>query len=169
MKRLVYLPCEIKSRDLLARLLIADYLLKAGIPVVLGDIWSMEANAATAVPGCWLFATANKVQAKVMSHVKSSGHRVFTTDEESLPLVDALTTASTEAVEMCDGFFVHNSAHETSLKARFPSHARKFKMTGSARIEALASIEMLVVPVSSTPATASSTHWLVDPNNAWTD
>jgi hypothetical protein len=61
---IVYLPCELKARDLASRLAIANHAIAAGYPVILGQQWSMFTNLKQqAPPGCILFTTANTFQA----------------------------------------------------------------------------------------------------------
>ena len=60
--RYAYLTCELKSRDLDSRLLIADHLLDKGVSVVIGQQWSIVENIETAPVGVFVFKTANKIQ-----------------------------------------------------------------------------------------------------------
>ncbi len=138
MNRVAYLNCELKSRDLESRLLIASRLLRAGIPVVIGPVWSLVGNARAKrnIPGCYLFTTSNNAQAKAMMWARDAGHIVIASDEEALPLVNPLKNVTAAAVESCDRFLVDTAAHHDMLIEAFGC-AEKFSIAGSARLEAV--------------------------------
>ena len=151
MYSVAYLCCELKSRDLESRLLIATHLLNAGIAVVVGQVWALVGNAQNKknLPGCYLFTTANDAQAKGMAWASEAGHLVAASDEEAFPLVDSLINVSPEAIERCHCLLVDSKDHLDRLKAASPEHSSKFRMTGSPRAEAIqtASLE----PASTNP------------------
>src|SRR5262245_34403808 len=84
----VYLTCELKGRDLGARLLIADHVVAAGYTAVVGQFWGLTDAIMSQhlPPGVMCFATANKVQVRTMAACKRVGQIIATTDEEALPL-----------------------------------------------------------------------------------
>ena len=137
MRRIAYLSCELKSRDLGSRLLIASHLVKAGVPVVVGQYWALKANVQTrqCFPGCILYATANQVQAASMKKAREAGSLVVVTDEEAAPLVDSLPNVSVDALKHCHLFLVDTKAHRDLLANRFGGE--KLIVTGSPRWEAL--------------------------------
>ena len=151
MNRIAYLNCEVKYRDLSTRLLIASYLLKFGIPVVVGQVWALVANARAGhnLLGAYLFATTNKFQAKSMGWVKEAGHIVVASDEEILPAYDPLPFVTPEAVAVCDRLLIDTPHHEAALRGAFPDLFHKFTVTGPVRLEALQKIK--IEPASSSP------------------
>ena len=144
MKRVAYLNCEVRGRDLESRLLIASQLVQLGIPVVLGQMWALLKNAAgrKCPPGVFLFTTANRIQAVAMSWMKKAGSLVIASDEESLCLSDPTTTISAEAIEVCDRFLVNSHPHRQILVQRHANAEEKFITTGSARIQVIREIEI---------------------------
>lgn len=120
----VYLPLEIKHRELPSRLLIAAHVLADGKPVVIGNHWSMtdEANLAALPPGAFLFKTCNKIQGSVMTDAKAAGHFVAATDEEVLVFNEdtGFTLAfSDAAADALDLFFAQDNNHKAALTHRF--------------------------------------------------
>ena len=77
MPRYAYLTCELKSRDLDARLLVAAQLIARGMSVVVGQQWSMNVNAGHVPPGVFLFKSANSIQVEAARKVKTFGHRII--------------------------------------------------------------------------------------------
>ena len=125
MNRVAYLNCEVKSRDLTTRLLIASHLLKFNIPVVVGQVWALIANAQARknIAGAYLFATTNKFQAKGMQWVKDSGHFVIASDEEILPAFDPIPFVTPEALEACDKLLVRYCAGRLTCQKKKPGCA----------------------------------------------
>ena len=120
----VYLPLEIKHRELPSRLLIAAHMLAAGKPVIIGNHWSMTdaANLAALPPGAFLFKTCNKIQGAVMTDAKAAGHFVASTDEEVLVFNEdtGFTLAFSDmAAAALDLFFAQDKNHEAALARRF--------------------------------------------------
>lgn len=85
----IYLPIEIRGRELQSRLELAKLLVKRGCQVVLGQQWSLFQNAHNIPKGIILFKTCNAIQAKNMANFKSAGHVVVAMDDEVLPCSDA--------------------------------------------------------------------------------
>ncbi len=139
MIRIAYLNCEVKSRDLSTRLLIASHLLEFGVPVVVGQVWALVANAKAGInhPGVYLFATTNQYQAKAMTWVKKAGHRIIASDEEMLPGREPVLLISPTAMEICDQFLIDTAEHEQAISAAFPEAKHKFSVSGPVRLETL--------------------------------
>ena len=166
MHSVAYLLCELKSRDLDSRALIAAYLLKSGIPVVVGQKWGIWANKLTSPRGCYLFATANSIQGADMVEVRDAGHMVIASDEEALPLVDSIANVAPNAVEACDKFLVDTEAHKSILVARYGHAAEKFIVSGSPRLEAIRTTEF--EPIGGSPYILFNTSFALI-NSVWGD
>ena len=116
----VYLPCEIKTRELDSRV----ELLKAlpGCTVVIGQQWDLFANAQNLPTGVILFKTVNRIQGANMAAWKAAGHKVAALDEESL-IADgptALVSAvSRLAMKNCDLFLAHSQGQGDAIKSVF--------------------------------------------------
>jgi hypothetical protein len=116
--KIIYLPCEILTRELESRV----ELLKAlpDCTVVLGNQWSMFANAANLPTGLILFKTVNQIQGHNMAAWRAAGHTVVALDEESL-IADGptalLSAVSRLAMDNCDLFLAHSQAHADSIRS----------------------------------------------------
>ncbi len=138
-QRVVYLPIEIKHRELPSRLLIAAHLLEAGCTVVLGNHWSMttEANLAALPDGIFLFKTMNKIQGRHMAEARRAGHVVAASDEEVLVFTEHngfMYAFAEEAGMACELFFAQSEAHKEAVESRFPTLRGKVHATGNPRI-----------------------------------
>ena len=144
MYRVAYLCCELKGRDLESRLLIASHLLSKGYAVVVGQVWALVANAKANrnLPGVYLFCTSNQAQASVMNWVTDGGHMVVASDEEALPLIDPLVNVSEDTLKVCKEFFVDSEDHREKLSTAFPKFAKKLRVTGPPRLEAIKSADI---------------------------
>jgi len=138
MNPVVYLTCELKSRDFESRLLIAKCLLQSGFAVVVGQQWSMSTNAKTAMAGCYLFKTVNKIMAGYIAKSRSAGHLIVSTDEESLPFCGDgfLSNIDSGAIEMTDLFLALNEEQRHIMLRQFPK--LRVETTGNARVDLIA-------------------------------
>lgn len=140
----VYLPLEIKHRELPSRLLIAAHVLAAGKPVVIGNHWSMtdEANLAALPPGAFLFKTCNKIQGAVMTGAKAAGHFLASTDEEVLVFTEDsgfLYAFSDAAATALDLFFAQDDNHKAALARAYPN--LKAEIVGNVRADLMRTSE----------------------------
>jgi surface carbohydrate biosynthesis protein len=140
LERVAYLTCELKSRDLDTRLFIASHLCRMGIPVVVGQFWGINGNIGKGKCGCYLFATANGIQAEAMARAVDAGSVVVATDSEALPLADPLISVSAEAVEICEKFLADTDTQKDLLAKKFGT--AKFITTGSPRLDLLSSMDI---------------------------
>jgi surface carbohydrate biosynthesis protein len=133
MPRYAYLMCELKSRDLDARLLVAAHLVARGMSVVVGQQWSMIVNAAHAPAGVFLFKSANTIQADAARRVKACGHRIVFMDEEVLAIVSPYIIrqiTAPDVLEIADVFLFQSEMHREILKGSGP-------IVGSLRVDLL--------------------------------
>ncbi|MBX7200398.1 MAG: hypothetical protein K1X51_13615 [Rhodospirillaceae bacterium] len=139
MSPIAYLTCELKGRDFESRLLIAAELIKLGYYVVVGQYWGLIFAAPAAPRGCYLFKTANNIQADAMQKCAGLGHKVVAADEEALPWVPALAPANADArtFDYCDSFLALNAAHAQAVEAAFPMARGKTTVSGTARMDLL--------------------------------
>lgn len=132
----IYLPIEIKHRELPSRLLIAAHALAAGKMVVVGNHWSLMHNLAALPAGAILFKTCNSIQARHMADAKAAGHFVAATDEEVLvfnePNGFRLAFAD-EAAQALDVFFAQGTDHREALLAKFPN--LPIEVSGNVRVD----------------------------------
>ena len=142
MEPIVYLTCEIKGRDLDSRALIAAHLVKRGYTAVLGQYWNLKDFSSGAPRGCYLFKTANQIQADGMSVCKMHGHAVVASDEESLSVSEAVGAELTvpATFEYCDLYLALTPAHERSIHKAMPASIGRTRVTGTARADLLRAV-----------------------------
>ena len=164
MQRIAYLLCELKARDFEPRLLIAAALLKAGCAVVVGQRWSMAYNGPTAPQGCYLFPTANAIQAATMATVAQGGHIIAAADEEALALAGPamLEILAPESLQRAV-FFAHSDLHARTVSAAFPGST--ITVTGSARID-LCAAQGAAARTTATPYVLVNTNFPLT-NSVW--
>lgn len=138
--RIAYIGCELKSRDLDARLYLAAHLLQHGITVIVGQQWAIWKNANTMPRGCVLLGTANAVQARKAMELKRLGHAVAVSDEEAMALVapeHILANVEREALAACNAFMANGEVQADAIARAFPDLAEKIVVTGSPRADLL--------------------------------
>ena len=135
---LVYLPIEIKHRELPSRLLMAHYLLHAGYAVVIGNQWSLSANHENLAEGLFLFKSMNAVQARSMATARKAGHVIVASDEGALGAVDEegfLREVTNLAAENCDLFLSQSPTHADIVERKFPGLRGRVHVVGNPRLE----------------------------------
>ena len=134
----VYIPLELKARDLDPRLLLAIELVKRNVNVVIGQQWSLSKNIFNVPKGLFLFKTVNEIQATQMVDAINAGHIVTATDEEVLACAceecfqSGLCQTAAKNVHI---FFANNSNHANTVKDQFKEMRNKTVITGNPRIE----------------------------------
>jgi surface carbohydrate biosynthesis protein len=126
LKRVLYLPMEIASRELDSRLLLAAFALKRGFEVVLGQKWLIERNVEAMPPGIYLSKTLTQRDARTLCQAKERGYLVAAIDEEMPGLVtaaDELRWISDDAVAATDRIFISGDNNTASVRQRFPAAA----------------------------------------------
>ena len=132
----VYLGVEIKTREFESRLRTAAHLLKMGIPVVIGQQWSIWENVQTLPRGVALFKTTNEIQAKVMRAFKSAGHTVVALDEEALCCRGAacfLQGMADAAAPNIDLFLAQNKEQQAVLNSKYKN--LNIRVVGNPRVD----------------------------------
>ncbi|WP_374311634.1 surface carbohydrate biosynthesis protein [Dongia sp.] len=126
LKRILYLPMEIASRELDSRLLLAALALKRGFEVILGQKWLIERNIDAMPAGIYLSKTLTQRDAKSLRQAKDRGYLVAAIDEEMPGLVtspDELRWISDDAVAATDRIFISGDHNTSSVRTRFPQSA----------------------------------------------
>lgn len=123
LRRLLYLPMEIASRELDSRLLVAALALSRGFEVVIGQKWLIERNVEAMPAGIYLSKTLTQRDAKTLARAKERGYLVAAIDEEMPGLVtqpDELRWMSDDAVDVTDRIFIAGAHNSNSVRQRFP-------------------------------------------------
>ena len=140
----VYLPIEIKARELEGKLLLALIAAEKGHTVILGEKKDTLNLAKTDYlpPGIVhdKSLTPGEYKIKYLTKLKEQGHLITSQDEES-GLVDesyetfAKRRYSEKTVSMADKIFTWGKHDQSSLQAIYPEHAKKIVATGSPRVD----------------------------------
>jgi surface carbohydrate biosynthesis protein len=140
MEPIVYLPVEIKYREMPSRMLIASHLIQAGYAVVLGSHWAMTSppNQAALPQGLFLFKSVNRIQGNAMAMLHGNGHAIAASDEEVLVFIEdrGYTVAFSEnSANICELFFAQSKAHMRAVENRYPQLRGKIRVVGNPRID----------------------------------
>ncbi|MBK8158269.1 MAG: hypothetical protein IPK59_05630 [Rhodospirillaceae bacterium] len=140
LRRLLYLPMEISSRELDSRLLLAALALNRGFEVVLGQKWLIERNVEAMPPGIYLSKSLTQRDARTIMRVQELGYSVAAIEEEVPGLVtkpDELRWIADDAVRHTDAIFIGGEVNTSSMKLRFPFAAERIHMTINPRWDLL--------------------------------
>jgi len=140
----VYIPIEIKVRELEGRVLLALAAAERGHTVVVGAKKDTLALASKGVlpPGVIHLKsiTPHDSMKKMLSKLKQNGHAITVQDEESGLLDESYDTFarlrfSDETIEAVDKVFAWGNYDLRSLKEFYPDQAEKFALAGSPRVD----------------------------------
>lgn len=140
LRRVLYLPMEIASRELDSRLLLAVLALKRGFEVVLGQKWLIERNVGAMPPGIYMSKSLTQRDARAMTQAKELGYIVAAIEEEVPGLVakaDELRWIADDAVRLADAIFIGGDTNTTAMKTRFPFAADRVHMNLNPRWDLL--------------------------------
>ncbi len=121
LEKVLYLPMEIASRELDARLLLAVIAVERGLEVVLGQKWLMERNVGRMTPGIYLSKTLTVRDAKVLNQARRAGSVTAAIDEEIPGLVvhdKNFWWMAPEAVRSTDLIFIPGTFNSTAMRER---------------------------------------------------
>lgn len=138
--RMLYLPIELSSRELLSKLLIGLQAAEAGIPTILGQMWLLNKNLPRLDPGFVMFKSVQRLHVKGMRTAKSHGHGVGVIDEEALAWAEDQELSIEVAPDLfgtADVLFAHGPKHHQALVDRFPMAENQVVVTGNPRTDLL--------------------------------
>jgi surface carbohydrate biosynthesis protein len=135
MHPIVYLPCELKARDLESNMLLANELARRGLSIVIGQFWGIYANLPTGQRGVLLANTVNSIQVKMTAAARAQGYIVVGSDQEALPFSGGgwLINIAPEAVSDCSIFLVASDDQAIAFTHRFPG--TPISVVGNPRID----------------------------------
>jgi surface carbohydrate biosynthesis protein len=136
----LYLSVENKTREFDAKLLVGCAAAEAGLNVVIGQQWLMNANLQHMPPGVVFFKGMNRVQAVNMNKARRFGHTPVANDEEALGLADLdymVRDVAPETAQACELVFAQGKQQKIGLmtKRRFPD--ARVRVTGNPRLDLL--------------------------------
>ncbi len=140
LRRILYMPMEIASRELDSRLLLAVLALARGYEVVLGQKWLIERNVDAMPPGVYLSKSLTQRDARTIMRVQELGYLVAAIEEEVPGLVTTpseLRWIAADAVRHADAIFIGGETNTNSMKTRFPFAAARVHTTINPRWDLL--------------------------------
>ncbi len=138
--KFLYLPIEVASRELDARILLAIRAVAQGTTVLIGQQWLMMWNLQKFRPGVVFFKGINKVQFSWMHRAKRAGHKTVAIDEEVTAISNArfvLKEVHESLFPLTDKIFTQGPFQHETISNRFPKVAPKLTTTGNARWDML--------------------------------
>lgn len=140
---ILYLPVEIKARELESKSLLALAAAEAGFHVVIGRTWVLSAESYhDTPPGIMMFKTLNAMDAMNMATAQLNGpHLIAALDEEAFgrsasPRAVKLNVAPI-AVDVADLVLMQGRAHQETWANLFGIDARNLKVTGNPKTDLL--------------------------------
>lgn len=143
---ILYIPVEIKARELPAKLMIAAHAAAAGLKVVIGQTWALFAgNFSDLPPGIILFKTLNSIDAHNAKVARDAGHLTCALDEEAFgrSTEEPVYRQNTDqkALACMDLVMVQGVAHRAMLERLHPEAKARLSVTGSPRADLLRDIK----------------------------
>lgn len=136
----LYLPIEVASRELRAKLLLTYFAVDAGFEVVIGWKRLMNKNLRYMPPGIVVFKTLTGKDGRAMREARAAGHRIAAIDEEVPGLVtmkQRLRWVRAESVATSDFVFAVGEEHKAAFLRFHPAHADKYRVAGNPRWDLL--------------------------------
>ncbi len=136
----LYLPIEVASRELHAKLLLTHFAVDMGFEVVIGWKRMMNKNLRYMPPGIVMFKTLTVDDAVAMRAARAVGHRIAVIDEEVPGLVattQKLRWVTRDSVEASDLIFTTGDEHDDAMRQFYPAHADRYWVVGNPRWDLL--------------------------------
>lgn len=136
----IYLPIEIKRRELYSRIYFAIYASLKGYKVTIGRKTKFHDFCEFLEPGNYISKSLGAGSIEHLKKMKKLGHKVFYLNEEGLMSFNKEFThrmVSLEGIELIDGVFTWGKNHSQEMMEIFPKLKTKFMITGNARFDIL--------------------------------
>ncbi len=138
----LYIPVEIKTRELEAKLLVAFEAANNNFKVILGPKDKIIKKMPYLKRGIVLWSFGNvKNYKSVFKYIKNSGHKIATIDEEGLVFLNreiySKYRISAEAIKNVDICFAWGDIHKEAMIYRTPEIEDKIVMIGNPRFDLL--------------------------------
>jgi len=143
MRKILYLPIEIKKRELLPKLFLGLSALNKGFNFVIGNKTSIFAATDYFGPGVYFYKSMNFNDTNHIKAIKKKNNIYVVHDEESGVTHSTLKTfnnfinirSSKENINLIDKFFTWGKFDHSAWIKKYKKHKNKFKMTGSPRLD----------------------------------
>lgn len=140
-KKWLYLPIDVKARELEAKALLAIVAAHKGWNVVLGPKHAIPRALSIFPKGAFIGLGALKNFAKAFAQYKSGGHVVATLDEEGLVTwssdINGQIRLSPEATDYIDKYFTWGRKHAEIIQEKNTHLATKTVISGNPRFDIL--------------------------------
>ena len=136
----LYLPIEVASRELHAKLLLSYFAVDRGYEVVVGWKRVINKNLRAMPPGIVMFKTLTARDGEAMDKARAAGHRVVALDEEVPGLVatkQKLRWVAKESAAASDVIFAVGDDHLDALRQFHSAHADRYRVVGNPRWDLL--------------------------------
>lgn len=139
----VYIPVEVKARELTAKLVLANSLVQKGFGVVIGSHSHVRDLALQDTNGAYIEKDFFYRRTVEMGEMKKRGFHLYAYDEEGLVYLQKKlyidTRTHEDMFDLCDGLFTWGSEQHKIITDAYPQFADKFTMAGNPRIDILTS------------------------------
>ena len=143
MKKIIFFPIEIKSRELKIRLLMSLFALKKNYYCFIGNKHGIFRATKHFSPGSYFYKSMNYKDIDHIKKIKNLDNNYIVLDEEggfqyssSKELNKFITVRSSqENVKLIDRFFTWGKFDHREWKKRYFKYSQKFKLIGSPRID----------------------------------
>jgi surface carbohydrate biosynthesis protein len=139
-KKWLYLPVDVKVRELEGKTLLACHAVKSGYNVVLGSHTYLTLNMDKFPSGIFFDKIATAGRKELFQNLKRMGHKVVTLDEEGLVYLKAFYTknrVSEETLLMTDIFFAWGNKQTNDIISTAPTVKDKVLTVGNPRFDLL--------------------------------
>ena len=140
MKTNIYLPVEVKRREIYSRIYFAYKAALKGYNVTIGRKSRFYEFKKYLTPGYFLSKSLGKKASEELIKIKNLGHKILYIDEEGLMSFNKEFThrrISTLGLDVLDVFFTWGKQHFDEMKLLFPNHEDKFRIAGNPRVDIL--------------------------------
>lgn len=139
--RILYLPIEIKARELLGKVWLASRAVGRGWVVVMGDHKEIRAYAEEHAPGVHVEISIPERKAYLQERLRKAGHCVVNICEESIVYTHGddycLRKVGPTALSWTDRLFSPGSINAAHVQNYYPEQQDKVSITGNPRFDIL--------------------------------
>jgi surface carbohydrate biosynthesis protein len=136
----LYLPVEVASRELHAKLLLTYFAVRMGYEVVIGWKKLINQNLSQMPPGIVVFKTLTLGDGRAMVRARAAGHAIAAIDEEVPGLVatkQKLRWVTRQSVDASDLVLAAGADHLEALRTFYPGYADRYRLVGNPRWDLL--------------------------------
>ena len=143
MKKIIFLPIEIKSRELIPKTLVSMFALKNNFSCFIGNKHGIFRATKHFSPGTYFYKSINHTDLNHIKKIKVLKNNYIVQDEEagfthsSIQDINKFITvrSSLKNVELIDKFFTWGKFDHQQWVKRYSKYSHKFKLLGSPRMD----------------------------------